>query len=90
MWGGGRGNCVKKEHIFLASVLIYHLSCSKMQSQRHKCSLFHEGLLRKIALVLYLRAPEGQQGCQVTLNQLISLLVFAQWRIDGAYSEFIT
>lgn len=52
--GGSQGNCVKKSTFFLASVLIYHLSCSKMQSQRHKCSLFHEGLLRKITLVLHL------------------------------------
>lgn len=72
------GNCVKKEHIFLASVLIYHLSCNKMQSQRHKCSLFHEGLLRKITLVLYLQIPEGQNGCQVTLNQFLSLLSFVE------------
>lgn len=55
-WGQG---IVLKNSTFLATVLIYHLNCSKMQSQRHKCSLFHEGLLRKITLVLYLGIPEG-------------------------------
>lgn len=74
----------KKEHIFSATVLIYHLSYSKMQSQRHKCSLFHEDLLRKISLVLHLGVPEGPNGRQVTLSQFFSLLVFAQWRIGGA------
>lgn len=77
----GWGIVLKKSTFFLATILIYHLSCSKMQSQRHKCSLFHEGLLRKITLLLYLGIPEGQNGCQVTLNQFLSPLVFAQWRI---------
>lgn len=77
------GNCVKKT-TFLATVLIYHLSWSKMQSQRPKCSLFHECPLKKITLVLYLGIPKGQKRCQVTLNQFY-LLVFAQWRIDDTY-----
>lgn len=80
------GNCVKKT-TFVDTVLIYHLSWSKMQSQRPKCSLFHECPLKKITLVLYLGIPEGQNRCQVTLNQFLSLLVFAQWRIDDTYSN---
>lgn len=72
----GGGDCVKKT-TFLASVLIYHLSWSKMQSPRPKCSLFHECLLKKITLVLYLGIPKGQNRCQVTLNQFLSFS-FAQ------------
>lgn len=56
-----------------------------MQSQRPKCSLFHECPLKKITLVLYRGIPVGQNRCQVTLNQFLSHLVFAQWRIDDTY-----
>lgn len=56
-----------------------------MQSQRPKCSLFHECPLKKMTLVLYRGIPVGQNRCQVTLNQFLSRLLFAQWRIDDTY-----
>lgn len=54
------GGIVLKIPHFLASVLIYHLSWNKMQSQRPKCSLFHECPLKKITFVLHLGIPEGR------------------------------
>lgn len=60
-----------------------------MQSQRPKCSLFHERLRKKITLVPYSGIPEGWKRCQVTLKHFfLSVLVFAHLRIDDAITHF--
>lgn len=38
-----------------------------------------------MTLVLYRGIPVGQNRYQVTLNQFLSRLLFAQWRIDDTY-----